>query len=231
MALPKLEVPSFELIQPSTGKKIRFRPFLVKEHKILLTMISAEDSEVARIIRELVDVCTFNTLKVDELPHFDIEYIFMNLRAKSIGENVEVVVNCGCGEKINASFNVDDLKVERPENHSNKIMITSDTGIEMKYPVIDDIVHIFTSQDNTDVMNLVLNSIKGVFTNTEYWDAKDQSKEDLEEFLFSLTKNQFELLEQFFVTSPKIVQIIETDCPACNKHNVSRLEGLQNFFV
>ncbi len=94
MALPKLNTPTFELILPSDGSKVKFRPFLVKEHKVLLTMSEAENEEVARIIRELVDVCTFKQLKVDELPHFDIEYIFMFLRAKSIGESVDVIVNC-----------------------------------------------------------------------------------------------------------------------------------------
>ncbi len=107
MALPRLDTPTYELTLPSTGSKVKFRPFLVKEHKILLTMSEADNSEVARIIRELVDVCTFNKLKIKELPHFDIEYIFMFLRAKSISETVDVVVNCECGEKIDASFNID----------------------------------------------------------------------------------------------------------------------------
>ena len=111
MALPTLEVPTYELILPSTGAKVKFRPFLVKEHKILLTMSEADNSEVARIIRELVDVCTFKALKINDLPHFDIEYIFMYLRAKSISETVDVIVNCECGEKIDASFNIEDLKV------------------------------------------------------------------------------------------------------------------------
>ena len=126
MALPKLETPTYELILPSTGDKLKFRPFLVKEHKILLTMSEADDNEVARIIRELVDVCTFKTLKIKDLPHFDIEYIFMHLRAKSISETVEVVVNCECGEKIDTSFNIEDLKVVKPEGHSNKIMINNE---------------------------------------------------------------------------------------------------------
>ena len=215
MALPKLDTPTYELILPSTGAKLKFRPFLVKEHKILLTMSEADNNEVARIIRELVDVCTFKSLKINELPHFDIEYIFMHLRAKSISETVEVVVNCECGEKIDTSFSIEDLKVVKPEGHSNKIMINDEIGIELKYPNIDDVVDIFATKDNQE----------------DYWAAEDQTKEELEEFVFSLTKVQFDKLEQFFVTSPKIVQTIECDCPKCGKHNVSRLEGLQNFFV
>ena len=231
MALPKLETPTFELTLPSTGSKITFRPFLVKEHKILLTMSEADNDEVARIIRELVDVCTFKKLNIKELPHFDIEYVFLYLRAKSISETVEVVVNCECGEKINTSFNIEDVKVVKPENHSNKIMINDEIGIELKYPNIDDVVDIFATTDNQKVINLVIKSIQGIYNQDDYWEAVDQTKEELEEFVYSLTKEQFSKLEQFFVTSPKIVQTIECDCPKCGKHNVSRLEGLQNFFV
>ena len=231
MALPKLETPTFELTLPSTGSKITFRPFLVKEHKILLTMSEADNDEVARIIRELVDVCTFKKLNIKELPHFDIEYVFLYLRAKSISETVEVVVNCECGEKINTSFNIEDVKVVKPENHSNKIMINDEIGIELKYPNIDDVVDIFATTDNQKVIDLVIKSIQGIYNQDDYWEAVDQTKEELEEFVYSLTKEQFSKLEQFFVTSPKIVQTIECDCPKCGKHNVSKLEGLQNFFV
>jgi len=231
MALPKLETPTYELILPSTGDKVRFRPFLVKEHKILLTMSEADNNEVARIIRELVDVCTFKALKIKELPHFDIEYIFMHLRAKSISETVEVIVNCECGEKINTTFSIEDLKVVKPEGHSNKIMVNDEIGIELKYPNIDDVVGIYDTGDNQKVIDLIIKSIKAVYNQEEYWPAEDQTKQELEEFIFSLTKTQFDKLEEFFVTSPKIVQTIECDCPKCSKHNVSRLEGLQNFFV
>ena len=231
MALPKLNTPTYELKLPSSGEKIRFRPFLVKEHKVLLTMSEAEDNEVSRIIRELVDVCTFKELKIKDLPHFDIEYIFMNLRAKSIGEVVDVVVNCECGTKIETNFNIEDLKVEVAEGHSNKIMISDDVGIEMKYPNIDEVVGVFASDDSQKIFELIINCIKAVYDQNEYWDAKDQTRAELEEFIYSLTKEQFDNVEKFFVTAPKIVQIIETDCPECKKHNVSRLEGLQNFFV
>lgn len=231
MALPKLETPTFELTLPSSKQKLRYRPFLVKEHKVLLTMAEADDSEVARIIKELIDVCTFNTLNVNTLPHFDIEYIFMNLRAKSIGENVEVIITFDCGAKTEASFNIDNLKVEVKEDHSNKIMITDDIGIVLKYPNIEDVLKVYTNDENKSVFDIVISSIEGVYSKDEYWDAKNQTKEELEEFIFSLTKDQFSKLEVFFTTSPKIVQTIESDCVDCGKHNISRLEGLQNFFV
>lgn len=229
--LPKLDVPTYELLLPSTNKKIKYRPFLVKEHKVLLTMAEADNSEVTRIITELVDACTFNKLKIKQLPHFDIEYIFMMLRAKSIGEIVDIIVNCECGNKIDAQFNIEDIKIEKHDNHTNKIMINSQYGVEMNYPKFDDVVEVYSSNSNEKVLDMIVNNIKGVFDQDNYWDSKDQSKQELEEFLFSLTKDQFDKIENFFVTSPKIVQVIESDCNQCGKHNVSRLEGLSNFFV
>lgn len=231
MSLPKLNTPTYELILPSTGKKVKYRPFLVKEHKILLTMSNAEDDEVARIVTELVDVCTFNVLDIKNLPHFDVEYIFLNLRARSIGEIVDVIVSCECGKKIDASFNIEDLKVEKAPNHTNKILLTEDYGVEMNYPLFSDVIKVFSSKDTSEIINLIIDSIRGVFGPDNYWDAKDQTREEIEEFVFSLTREQFDKIEEFFVTSPKVVQIIETDCPVCGKHNTSRLEGLSNFFV
>lgn len=231
MALPKLDTPTYELKLPSNGKTVRFRPFLVKEHKVLLTMVEAEESEVARIIRELIDACTFGKLNVNELPHFDVEYIFMNLRAKSIGESVEVIVNCECGNKIETSFNIDDLVVEVPPGHSNKIMISDAIGVEMRYPTIDEVLSVFATNSVDKVMSLIVDNISAIYTKDDYFETKDQPRQDIEDFVFSLTKAQFDKLEEFFVTSPKIVQVVEADCPQCGKHNTSRLEGLQNFFV
>jgi len=231
MSLPKLTTPTYELILPSTGLKIKYRPFLVREHKILLTMSEADDEEVSRIIRDLVDVCTFKELNTQNLPHFDIEYIFMNLRAKSIGETVEVIVTCECEEKINTSFSIDNIVVEKKEGHTNKIMINDDVGIEMKYPSIRDVILLSSSDKSDDIVDMVVDCVKGIFDNENYWEAADQTKEEINEFIQSLTKEQFDKIEEFFVTAPKVVQTVECDCPKCGKQNISRIEGLHNFFV
>lgn len=232
MALPKLEVPTYELTLPSNGKKIRYRPFLVKEHKILLTMVEASQDEVVRIITELVDVCTFNELKMSNIAHFDIEYIFMMLRAKSVSEKVDVVITCvECEEKYDASFNIEDIKVEKKEGHTNKIQLNETVGVEMKYPKFKDIVNVFDSDESEDVFKLVKNSIIGVFEGDSYYEFEEHTEEEKEDFLYSLTKEQFSKIEEFFVSSPKVVQQLETDCPKCSHHNTSRIEGLQNFFV
>ena len=232
MALPILEVPTYELTLPSTGKKITYRPFLVKEHKILLTLSEASDDETSRIITDLVDVCTFNKLNAKELPHFDIEYIFMFLRARSISEVVEVLVTCAnCEKQYDSSFNIENITIEKANDHSNKIMLTDNVGIEMKYPKFEQVVKVFDNDDTEDVFKLVKKSIVGIFEGDSYWDAKEQSDEDLDTFINSLTKEQFEKVETFFTTSPKIVQVLESDCPECSHHNTSRIQGLQNFFV
>jgi len=232
MPLPILDVPTYELNLPSTGKSVRFRPFLVKEHKILLTMAEASEDEVIRIINEIVDVCTFNKLNVKELPHFDIEYIFMHLRAKSISEKVEVIITCGsCKQSYDSYFNIENLKIERSSDHNNKIMINENIGIEMSYPKFNAVVNLFETNNMDSVFKMVKSSIKGIFQQDQYWETENQTDEDLDNFLNSLTKEQFEKIEKFFLTSPKVVQEIDSECPHCNHKNVSKIEGLQNFFV
>lgn len=232
MALPKLDVPTYQLTLPSNGKPITFRPFLVKEHKVLLMLSESSSDEVSRIVKDLVDVCTFNKLDVNNLPHFDIEYIFMNLRAKSIGENVDVVITCmNCEEKYDASFSIENLIVENINETSNKVKITDNVLIELAYPKFENVVELFNSDDIETIMDMVRSCIVAIYDEEEVYEAKDQTKEELDEFLSSFTKDQFDKIEQFFVKSPKIVQIVETDCPKCGHHNTSRIEGLQNFFV
>jgi hypothetical protein len=231
MSLPKLNTPIFELTLPSSEKKIKYRPFLVKEHKVLLAMSEADNKEVSRIVCELIDACTLNKLKVEELPHFDIEYIFLNLRAKSISEKVDVIINCECGNKIDASFNIDDVKIEKTPGHSNRISIDGTYGVEMRHPLFEEVVEIYASNDTSKIVELITRNIIGIYDNDNYWYAKEQTEAEMDEFVWSLTKEQFEKIENFFVTSPKVVQVIETDCNKCGKHNTSRLEGLSNFFV
>lgn len=231
MALPILETPTYELILPSNNKKIKYRPFLVKEHKVLLTLSEASEDEVSRMVKELVNACTFGKLQVSKLPHFDIEYIFLHLRAKSISEMVEVIVNCECGNKIETSYNIEDVKIEKEPGHSNIIHLTGNYSIEMNYPVFDDVVSVISTDKTDDIVDLVAHSIKGVYSDNEYFEAQDQTEQELKDFVESFTKSQFEQVEKFFTTSPKVVQTIESDCTECGKHNVTKLTGLQNFFV
>ncbi len=231
MALPKLEVPTYMTTLPSTGKQISFRPFLVKEHKILLTITEADNEEIVRILKDLINVCTFKQLKINELPHFDIEYLFMQLRAKSISEVVEVLVTCqNCDQQYDASFNIEDLKVER-KTTSNKIKITDKIYIELAYPKFEDVIELLENKNSDVVFNMVKNCMIGVYSENEFFDVEEQTNEEIEEFLYSLTKEQFENVGKFFEDSPKVVQEFDSTCTHCETVNKSRIEGIQNFFV
>lgn len=232
MTLPLLDVVTYELKLPSTKQKVKYRPFLVKEHKVLMTLQDAESNEIGRIITDLVDVCTFNKLKMDELAHFDITYLFLNIRAKSISEIVPIIITCqNCETKFDSKLDLNKVEIENHEGHTNKIMINSSVGIELKYPKLDEVVKIYDSENLDSVFDMVTSSVKSVFTDTEYYDAKELTKNEITEFLNQLTKKQFDEIEKFFTTAPKVVQRVEEDCPNCNTKNIIKVEGLENFFV
>ena len=230
MALPKLNTPTYELKLPSTGKTVKYRPFLVKEHKILMTLKDADNAEVYRVIKELIDVCTFNKLKINELANFDIEYVFIQLRAKSISESLDLIINCECGNKIEHSANLLDAKVVKKEGHSNKIQLTDSIGLEMRYPNFDEVIKAYENEDQEDIIKLVIKCIKGIYDKDNYWDSSEQTEDEILSFVNDFTRNQFDKVENFFVTMPKLEQTLETDCDKCGKHNVVKLEGLQSFF-
>lgn len=231
MALPKLEQPSYKLKLPSNGKEVIFRPFLVKEYKILLTLSEADDDEVSRIVKELVDVCTFNKLNVNNLPHYDIEYLFLNLRAKSISENVEVVVNCDCGEKIDHTFNIENLKVTDNKNKTNKIKLNEQIGVELKPLGFNQVVKLTKNDDVDNLLSVFSNSIKAIYTDNEVFEASEQSEEEIKEFVSSLNTEQFRMIEKYIANLPKVVQRFSVKCPACGNMNNVMLQGLENFFV
>ena len=230
MSLPKLQTPTYELILPSTGDKIKFRPFLVKEYKILLTTLDSENEEINRVVTELVDACTFNKLKIDTLANFDIEYIFLNIRAKSIGEITNLLLNCNnCDNQISFDLNLTKAQVEKSPEHSSKINLTDKIIIEMRYPKFDEMIDIYQNFKSDKIVELLSKCIKAVYTEDTVYE--EYTKEELLEFVNSFSKDQFEMIENFFLTMPKLVQNIEQDCNKCGSHNELKLEGLQNFFV
>jgi hypothetical protein len=230
MALPKLGTPIYELILPSSGDRIKFRPFLVKEYKILLTTLDTENAEINRVVTELVDACTFNKLKIDTLANFDIEYIFLNMRAKSIGEITNLLLNCNnCDNQISLDLDLTKAVVEKSPDHNSKINLTDTIILEMRYPKFDEMINIYQNFKSDRIVELLSTCIKAVYTEDKVYD--DYTKEELLEFVNSFSKNQFEMIENFFLTMPKLVQHIEQDCDKCGSHNTMTLEGLQNFFV
>lgn len=231
MNLPQLQYPTYEVKLISTKESVAFRPFLVKEHKILMTLKNADANEVARIIKELIRVCTFDKLNVNELPYFDIEFLFLQIRAKSIGEIVDVNVNCECGNKIKTNYNIDELTIETHDNHTSNIQLDDSCGLIMKYPSIDKAISIFETEDPKIVDDLIISSIDSIYDKDNYWEAKNLEKEDVQKFIDNLQKKHFDAIEQFFITSPQVVQKIKAKCDKCQTEIEARLKGLYNFFV
>jgi len=232
MALPKLEVPTYSVKLPSSGQNVVYRPFLVKEHKILLTLMESETEEISRVVTDLVDACTFNKLDVNKLASFDIEYLFLLLRARSIGETMDLIMTCkNCSHKNEVTVNLLDAKVNKSDNHSNVVKIGEDLSIVMKYPKIKDTLYFFKNNNQEEIFDFVVNSIDSVILNDEVFDAKEQTKEELDIFVNSMTKDQFDKMEEFFTTMPKLTQNISKVCDNCNAINETVLEGLENFFV
>ena len=152
MALPKLETPTYELSLPSNGKKVKYRPFLVKEYKVLLTALEADTAEIVRIVNELVDVCTYNKLKMSELSHFDVEYLFLQIRAKSVSEIANLVIDCECGEKIPYDLDITKIEVKKnSDKFDNKVQLADKVGVELRYPRFDEMMDIYDSMQNDKI--------------------------------------------------------------------------------
>lgn len=233
MSIPKLEVPTFELKLPSTNAKVAFRPFLVKEHKALLMAKDGTEEEVARVVEEIVDICTFKKLNMRMLAHFDIEYIFMHLRAKSISEKIDLVITCiNCDTKNPFSVNIPEIKVQKSPDHKIKMMVTDDIGIEMKYPRYSQLTEVLENPNEESLFNLLISCVKGVYSSAgEYHEVTVDDRQELQEFFETMTVNQYEQIKQFIETMPKLSHKEEVKCSSCGTVNTARLENLTNFFL
>ena len=237
MALPMNETPVYTLEIPSTKTKVKYRPFLIKEEKALLIAQQSEDSIVmVDTLKQVVKSCLKDNVDVDEFATFDLEYVFTQIRAKSVGEIIDLKIRCDdcTDEKAIATVFVDltKLKVDISPDHNNKINLFDDVGIVLKYPTID-VIKLFEALDTNNldqVFDVIVNCIDYIFTDKEVFYAKEQSKEELVEFLNNLTSDQFERVQKFFETMPRLKQEIEYVCPVCSKKHQRVLEGLQSFF-
>jgi len=243
-SLPTISVPSFELILPSSGKKVKYRPFLMKEYKTLLLLKESTDEDVLRIIEELVDVCTYEKLKISDMPSIDVEYLFLNIRAKSVGETVDLYVTCDdCEHNIEYSMDITQLKLpEKNPDHQNKIMISPSVGIELRLPKFLDTMMVMIDTNSSDadkilnrenrILDLAINSIKSVFTTDgTYVEITDENRNELEEYFNLMTLEKYEEVKKFFDTMPTLKHDIHLICDKCGKENHSVLKGLINFFV
>jgi hypothetical protein len=237
MALPKLTTPTYELEIPSTDEKIKYRPFLVKEEKILMMALESKSSaDITQAVKDIVMECTFNKVKIDAMPMFDVEYIFLSIRSKSVGEVSKLRLLCPDDEKTYADveLNLNEVKVQVGDNHTNKIDLGNDMGMIMKYPTIDSFSESGIKDINPgNMLDVISTCILQIFEKKgeKVYDTKDQTKQELTEFIESLNTKQFKDVQNFFETMPKLKHDITIKNPKTKVESKITLAGLNDFFA
>ena len=228
MSLPVLSTPTFDVKIISLGKNVKFRPFLVKEEKILILAAESEDpTEMLSAMQNIVTSCSDGAVDGKTLPFFDLQNAFIKLRGESIGGETEFNLICGeCSHRTPTSLDLKTIQVKTDETHTNKINLTDDIGIIMKYPDASLLV-----DKSLKTYDIVLKCIDKIYTKEEVFDAADETPEELARFVDGLTSEQFERIANFFVTMPKIEHVIEYKCPNCSADNVVIMDGIESFFV
>ena len=234
MALPKMDLPTYELEVPSTKKKIKFRPFLVKEEKVLLMALETDDEKnIKNAVFELLKACISTRIKLENLASFDLEYIFLNIRAVSVGEIVQMNITCQDDNETQIKYNLNltDVNVIFPKGHDSKIMLTDTLGVIMKYPSFDGFVQgQFTDNKEFDVIKVVAESIDQIFEGEEVYDESTTSKKEFVEFVEGLTTPQLEKIQEFFETAPRLEHSFKVTNPNTGKESDYTLRGLASFF-
>ena len=239
MPLPKIATPTYELELPSTGQSIKYRPFLVKEEKVLVIALESEDNkQITNAIKAVLKSCILTKgVKVESLPTFDIEYLFLNIRGKSVGEELEVNVICPDDEKttVPVIINLDEIEIQKNENHSNKIKVDSNIMMELKYPSLDEFIKNNFDFNDKNAMDqsfdLIAACIDKVYTEDEVWATADCTKKEVKEFLESMNSQQFKEIEAFFESMPKLSHTINVTNPNTKVESEVTLEGLASFFA
>ena len=239
MPLPKIATPTYELELPSTGGSVKYRPFLVKEEKVLVIALESEDNkQITTAIKAVLKNCVLTKgIKVENLPTFDIEYLFLNIRGKSVGEELEVNVYCPDDNEtqVPVTINLDDIQVQKNEDHTNKIKIDDSVMMEMRYPSLEQFIKNNFDFDDKNAMDqsfdLIAACIGKIYTEEEVWSTADCSKKEVKEFLDSMNSNQFKDIEKFFETMPKLSHKIKVTNPKTKVESEVVLEGLASFFA
>ena len=239
MPLPKIATPTYELELPSTGQSINYRPFLVKEEKLLVLALETEDTkQITTAIKNVLKNCVLTKgIKVDQLPTFDIEFLFLNIRGKSVGEEIEVNIVCPDDEEtqVPITIDLDDIKVQRTDNHTNQIKLDKDLMMELKYPSLEQFIKNNFDFNDANAMDqsfdLIATCIDKIYTADEVWAAADCTKKEIKEFLEQMNSSQFKDIETFFETMPKLSHTVKVTNPKTKVKNDVVLEGLASFFA
>ena len=240
MPLPKIATPTYTLELPSTGKDISYRPFLVKEEKLLVIALESEDTkQITTAIKAVIKACVLTRgIKVETLPTFDIEYLFLNIRGKSVGEDLEVNIICPDDEEtqVPVQINLDDIQIQKNEGHTNQIKLDGNIMMEMKYPSLNEFIkNNFDFDEGKNQMeqsfDLIAQCIDKIYTEEEVWSTSDCTKKEMTEFLESMNSAQFKQIEEFFTTMPKLSHTITVTNPNTKVKSDVVLEGLASFFA
>jgi hypothetical protein len=242
--LPKLDVPIYEVKLISTGKPIRFRPFLVKEQKLFLMASESEDAkETINVIRQVLKNCVLDEIDVDGLPTFDLEYLFMNMRARSVDEVVDLKYKCNnvikndkdedvrCEGTVGFKFNLLEIQPTIHEDHKNKINLTENLGICLKYPTFEMVKKYEDMNENQVLTHVLVDCVDYIFDQDQIYYAKDSTREELEEFIDNLQQKDLEKFKDFFDKMPEIKKDVKFKCPKCDYEEDITIKGMQNFFV
>ena len=238
MPLPKIATPTYELELPSTQKPIHYRPFLVKEEKLLVLALESEDTkEITTAIKNVIKSCIKTRgIKVETLPTFDIEFLFLNIRGKSVGEDIEVNLICPDDGKtqVPVTINIDDVQIQRTEGHTNKIKLDSSLMMELKYPSLSEFIKNNFDFNEQNVMDqsfeMIASCVDKIYNNEEVWAAADCTKKEITAFLESMNTNQFKEIEKFFETMPKLSHKVNITNPNTKVESEVVMEGLSSFF-
>jgi len=236
MALPKVNTPTYELVVPSTDEKVKFRPFLVKEEKILLIAMEAqEQSGILNAVKDIVKSCTFDKFDVNRAPIFDIEYIFLNIRAKSVGEVSTVNLRCPDDNEtfVQTEIDLTKVNVQITEGHTNKIELTDEMGMILQYPTLDSFTDSTTVINASNMLDVIASCVSQIYDKKgeDVYDAKDSTKQEIVDFLESLNSKQFLEIQKFFDTMPKLTHTVNIENPETKVKSDIILTGLNDFFV
>ena len=237
MPLPKIATPTYELVLPSSNRKIKYRPFLVKEEKILIIALESQDQkQIANAVKSILASCILTKgTKVDKLSTFDIEYLFLNVRGKSVGEQIEVMVTCPDDGKtqVPTTINIDSIKVQKNKNHKPEIKLDDTYTLKMRYPSLNEFIKSNFSAENIkvdDTFELIASCVDQVYSEEESWTQEDCTTKELTDFIESLNSAQFKEIERFFDTMPKLSHTVQVTNPNTKVKNKITIEGLQSFF-
>ena len=243
MPLPKLNTITYQLILPSNNQRITYRPFTVEEEKILLTAQESDESrDILHAMRQIINNCVQEKIDVEQMPTFDLEYFFLNIRSKSTGDVIELILKHPnstnakgehCEGKQTVAIQIDDIKVEKSENHKNKFQLDDKVGVQLKYPTFEMLSESQKQEGDEfdELISLIASSIDMIYDENETYDAGDSSKEELIDFVKSMNQKQLQMVQEFFETMPVLKHTVTYTCPMCGCEEITEIKGFQNFFL